>query len=135
MKNLFYICLLFLTTNIINADYYQLGDFKAAANYFEKSCKISPYHIGTIENYMITLAKLNNFEEAAVLMDKSNIVYPNYYNINLTMSKLYLQNDQYNEAKIILYDISNKIKIGKKIPSKIKKETRQLLNYIKENYK
>ena len=27
MKIKFYICLLFLTANIINADYYQLGDF------------------------------------------------------------------------------------------------------------
>ncbi len=27
MKIKFYICLLFLTTNIINANYYQLGDF------------------------------------------------------------------------------------------------------------
>ena len=60
-------------------------------------------------------------------------IHPNYHNISLTMAKLYLQNNDYRNAKSILDKIRTMIKNKKRMPTKIKKETKRLLEYIRDN--
>ncbi|MBL7085612.1 MAG: O-antigen ligase family protein [Candidatus Cloacimonetes bacterium] len=112
---------------------FQMGNIKSAQNYFRKSLEISPYHLGALENYMITLGKLNILTKSLEIMYFCRTLYPNYYNVMLNMSKLYLRANHYSEAKDILLDIKNDISArGEKISWKVKKETRKLIYYIQK---
>ena len=112
---------------------FQMGNIKSAQNYFRKSLEISPYHLGALENFMITLGKLNILTKSLEIMYFCRTLYPNYYNVMLNMSKLYLRANHYSEAKDILLDIKNDISArGEKISWKVKKETRKLIYYIQK---
>jgi len=110
--------------------------------HFEKSLKISPYHLGSLENYMINTAKNNKYNISVEILNFCEYIYPKYYNIKLSMAKLYLQNNNFDEAlkiiKIIKKDIKNNKRLDRydsidfKIKEKLSYEISKLYTYINQ---
>ena len=121
---------------------YQRGNRLESENLFKRSLKVSPYHLGALENYMILMGKNKKMNISLETMNFSQYIYPNYYGILLNMIKLYLQNYDFDSAKKIIYRIDSDIKINKrldrydsvdkKIKQKLRHEITKLYQYISE---
>ncbi|OUT42760.1 MAG: hypothetical protein CBB66_00450 [bacterium TMED6] len=81
---------------------YQKGNITLSENYFNQSLKIYPDHLGTLENLMIIKAKSSQFEEAKVIMANLRNLYPKYYSPVVKMIKLYLQQNNITDAKLLI---------------------------------
>lgn len=104
---------------------YQKGSIKNSENYFKQALKIHPHHLGALENYMIIKAKFNNFDEASKIMTHLRKLYPNYYSPIVNLSKLYLQQNNLEKAKLLI-EVTN----FDNATQKIKKIVDNLKNYI-----
>ena len=104
---------------------YQKGSVKRSENYFKQALEIHPHHLGALENYMIIKAKSNNFEEAFEIMVHLRNLYPNYYSPTVNLSKLHLQQNNLEEAKLLI-EVTN----FDNATQKIKKTVDNLKNYI-----
>jgi len=74
---------------------------------------------------MIIKAKSNNFEEAFEIMVHLRNLYPNYYSPTVNLSKLHLQQNNLEEAKLLI-EVTN----FDNATQKIKKTVDNLKNYI-----
>ena len=81
---------------------YQKGNITLSENYFNQSLKIYPNHLGTLENLMIIKAKSSKFQEAKTIMVKLRTLYPKYYSPVIKMIKLYLQQNNLEDAKLLI---------------------------------
>ncbi len=104
---------------------YQKGNVINSDNYFKSTLKIHPYHLGALENHMIIKAKSNNFDEALKIMDRLRKLYPKYYSPIIKMIKLYLQQNNLEEANLLI-EVTN----FDNATQRIKKTVDNLKNYI-----
>ncbi len=104
---------------------YQKGNTINSEKYFSKALDIHPYHLGTLENYMIIKAKSNQFEKALEIMTYLRSMYPKYYSPVIKMIKLYLQQNKIDEANLLI-EVTN----FNDATQSIKKMVDNLKNYI-----
>ena len=84
---------------------YAKGNKKKAMNHFGSSLELSPYHIGSLMNYMILLGENNELEEAHSRMLTIKNIYPKMAKPRLDMAKFYIKADKKEAAKKILINL------------------------------
>ncbi|MDB4126330.1 O-antigen ligase family protein, partial [Candidatus Marinimicrobia bacterium] len=119
---------------------YENKNILTSETYFNKSLNISPYHLGSLENYMINTAKNKKINISLETLEFSKYIYPCYYNNRISMIKLYLQNNNFIDALKIISNINKDIKNNKRldrydsvdkiIKERLKNEMDKFSNYI-----
>ena len=86
---------------------YAKGNKKNAINHFNDALQSSPYHIGSLMNYMILLGENNELQKANSIMLRIKNIYPKMAKPRLDMAKFYIKAGKKSEATKILIDLKN----------------------------
>ncbi len=77
---------------------FELGDYKNAILYYEKSSKLDSTKFETFYNMAIAQMKMKNYQDALKSLLKANELKPNEYQVLYFISLLYFENKDYNNA-------------------------------------
>ena len=86
---------------------YARGNKKNAMSHFNDALKLSPYHIGSLMNYMILLGENNELQKAHSIMLIIKKIYSKMAKPRLDMAKFYIRAGEKIQAKEILIDLKN----------------------------
>ncbi|MCX7834426.1 MAG: O-antigen ligase family protein [Ignavibacteria bacterium] len=94
----------------LGVGYYEIKNYKNALNVFDKALKIMPYFPQIISNKAITLYMIGEKEKSENLLLEIKRNFPYYYEPQINLLVLYMNDKRFNDAKELINEIETKEK-------------------------